>query len=198
MTLLRDVVPAEDTVPAGPRAPRLPRFLLVGATCGVAWAAALRGWMIQLAGTDTAFNLAGHLRVVAAARAAGGRAVGLSRLPAPGLGVPAPVAHLVAGVVALAGILVMGSMTLDLSPAATARGAWVGVYAASLVAVFCVACSLAQRPAPEPRLIPLVGPARSWGWPGRPRCVASSRSWTAPRPRSAGRAPSSGCCCPGW
>jgi hypothetical protein len=47
MTLLRDVVPAEDTVPAGPRAPRLPRFLLVGATCGVAWAAALRGWMIQ-------------------------------------------------------------------------------------------------------------------------------------------------------
>jgi hypothetical protein len=62
VTLLRDVVPVEPPVPAEPSvpaaspAPRLRRFLLVGAACGVAWAAALRGWMIQLAGTDTAFT----------------------------------------------------------------------------------------------------------------------------------------------
>jgi hypothetical protein len=62
MTALGAAVPlhrtaaATRTRPAGPPTPRLRRSLLVGATCGVAWAAALRGWMIQLAGPDTTFT----------------------------------------------------------------------------------------------------------------------------------------------
>jgi hypothetical protein len=96
--------------------------------------------------------------------------------------------RVLAGVVALAGILVMGSMTLDLYPAATARGAWVGLYAASLVAVFCVACSLTQRPAPEPRLIPLVGAGALVGlaWASALRCLLTQLDGPAAEVRWAG------------
>jgi peptidoglycan/LPS O-acetylase OafA/YrhL len=43
------------------------------------------------------------------------------------------------------GILLMGFMVGEQYPVSTPKGAWVGVYAASLVAVFCLACAIPHR-----------------------------------------------------
>jgi hypothetical protein len=46
---------------------------------------------------------------------------------------------------AVLGVLIMLVMASDRAPLQTAHGAWVGLYAASLVATLCLACAIPQR-----------------------------------------------------
>jgi hypothetical protein len=49
------------------------------------------------------------------------------------------------GTFAVLGVLLMLVMASDTAPLETARGTWVGLYAASLLAVLCLACAIPQR-----------------------------------------------------
>ena len=49
------------------------------------------------------------------------------------------------GAFAVLGMLLMLVMASDTAPLATAHGAWVGLYAASLIAALCLACAIPQR-----------------------------------------------------
>jgi hypothetical protein len=57
------------------------------------------------------------------------------------------------GVLAVLGILLILVMASDTAPLSTAHGAWVGLYAGSLIAVLCLACSIPQRIG-RPSLVP--------------------------------------------
>jgi hypothetical protein len=49
------------------------------------------------------------------------------------------------GVLALLGVLLMTVMASDTEPVTTAHGAWIGVYAGSLLALLMIACAVPQR-----------------------------------------------------
>jgi hypothetical protein len=57
------------------------------------------------------------------------------------------------GTFAVLGVLLMLVMASDNAPLTTAHGAWVGLYAASLIAVLCLACAVPQRIG-RPSLVP--------------------------------------------
>jgi hypothetical protein len=57
------------------------------------------------------------------------------------------------GTLAVLGVLLMLMMASDTAPLETARGTWVGLYAASLLAVLCLVCAIPQRIG-RPRLVP--------------------------------------------
>jgi hypothetical protein len=169
---------------------------LTGAVVGLTWAAALRGWMVQMAGHQSAFHwyptfllvlLPGTLVGAAFGLAEHRRRTGLARsrwlVLAPllfasalldptifrqfitqGIGggsVGVALAGL-AGGYALSGrgsawwrrtcgtlatliVLMMLVMASDQEPLGQPRGTWVGLYAASLVALLCVASAIPQR-----------------------------------------------------
>lgn len=175
-----------------------------GAVIGLTWAAALRGWMIQMAGYQSTvhwygtfalvltpglcvgalFGLAEHRR-----RTGGPRSRWLALAPClflAALADPAIFKTLITtgyggdaigvvlsglaggyalsgrgrawwrrtcGVFAVAGILLVSVTASDHLPLETARGAWVGLYASSLIATLCLACAIPQRIG-RPALIP--------------------------------------------
>jgi hypothetical protein len=65
------------------------------------------------------------------------------------------------GVIAVLGILMMSVLASDAAPLETAHGSWVGMYAASLLAVLMLACAIPQRSA-GPRSFPRPGSRRPW------------------------------------
>jgi hypothetical protein len=72
---------------------------------------------------------------------------------------------------AVLGILLMLVMASDTAPLSTAHGAWVGLYAASLIAVLCLGCAIPQR-IDRPALVPArwfavaVGALCGFAWAG--------------------------------
>ncbi len=173
------------------------RLVVVGAVAGLAWAAGLRGWMIQMAaGEGSAFHWYGTFLLVLLPGTLVGAAFGLAEhrrrawLPRSRWLVLAPLLFAsalldptifelfvtegigggalgvalagLAGGYALSGrgrawwrrtcgvfasllVLMMLVIASDQHPLSEPRGLWVGTYAASLVALLCVACALPQR-----------------------------------------------------
>ncbi len=173
-----------------------PPLVVAGAVVGLTWAAALRGWMVQMAGDQSAFHwygtfvlllapglcvgaligLAEHRRRIGGSRSrwltlspclflavladptifkglitdgTGGGAIGVVSFGLAGgyalSGRGRAWWRRTCGAVAVLGILLMLVMASDNAPLETARGVWVGLYAASLVAVLCLACAVPQR-----------------------------------------------------
>ncbi|HEX2809228.1 MAG TPA: hypothetical protein VHN80_23940 [Kineosporiaceae bacterium] len=180
--------------------PRLhPASALVatGAACGTAWAAGLRGWMIQMAGgQSTTFTWYGTFGLLIGPGAVVGAAFGYAEYRRRTGGVPSrwltltplaflsaltvpwifralitsgqgggaigvtlfglagghalsgrgrPWARRASGVAAVVGVLLMAVMAGESAPLGTARGAWVSLYASSLMAVLCLACAVPHR-----------------------------------------------------
>ncbi|GAA2032211.1 hypothetical protein GCM10009819_15260 [Agromyces tropicus] len=67
-----------DRRPAVPGAPALGTAMLVGAVCGLAWAAAFRGWMASIAGGASAFGWAGTFLAVLLPGVVAGGLLGLA------------------------------------------------------------------------------------------------------------------------
>jgi hypothetical protein len=171
-------------------------LVLGGAVVGLTWAAALRGWMIHMAGDASAVNWYGTFVLVLSPGLLVGALIGLAehrrRTGAPrtlwlalspclflvaladpaifellitqgiGGGAIAVVVFGLAGgyalsgrgrawwrrtcgVLAVLGLLLMTVLASDTAPLETAHGGWVGLYAASLLAVLMLACALTQR-----------------------------------------------------
>ncbi|MBF4768507.1 hypothetical protein ISU10_12100 [Nocardioides agariphilus] len=173
------------------------RLVLVGAVGGLAWAAGLRGWMIQMAASEGStfhwygtfalvllpgtvvgglFGLADHRRRAGMPRSGwlaaspllfgsalldptilrqlveegiGGGALGVATAGIAGgyalSGRGRPWGRRACG--ALATLLVLGMLVMasDQYPLGEAHGLWVGTYAASLVALLCLASAIPQR-----------------------------------------------------
>lgn len=168
-------------------------FVLVGAVIGLTWAAALRGWMAQMASTGSDFHwygtfalvlapgllvgaligLAEHRRRTGGARSRwlilspllfvaaladpaifrllittgqGGGAIGVALLGLAGgfaLSGRGPTWwRRTCGTLALLGLLLMLVMDSDTAELGTPRGTWIGLYAASLMAVLYAACAI--------------------------------------------------------
>jgi len=171
-------------------------LVVTGALVGLTWAAALRGWMIQMAGDQSAFHWYGTFALVLAPGLVAGALIGLAEhrrrtggsrsrwlTLAPSLFVvaladPAIFKALITsgigggaigvtlfglaggyalsgrgrawwrrtcGTFAVLGILLMLVMASDTAPLETVHGLWVGLYAASLIAVLCLACAIPHR-----------------------------------------------------
>jgi hypothetical protein len=171
-------------------------LIATGAVCGIAWAASLRGWMIQMADDESAFHWYSTLALVLAPGAIIGALIGLAEYRRRTGGarsrwlILAPCLFLVAltdptiitalfndgtgggalgvvlvglaggyalsgrgsawwrrscGAIAVLGVLLMLTMASDTAPLGDPRGTWIGVYAASLLAVLCLACAIPQR-----------------------------------------------------
>ena len=174
-----------------------PRPLVIaGAVTGLTWAAALRGWMVQMAGDGSAFHWYGTFALVLAPGLGVGALIGLAEhrrrtggsrswwlivspcLFLAALADPAIFKQLITqgigggsigvvlvglaggyalsgrgrawwrrtcGTFAVVGMLLMLVMASDNAPLQTAHGAWVGLYAASLIGALCLACAIPQR-----------------------------------------------------
>lgn len=171
-------------------------LVVAGAAAGLTWAAALRGWMVQLAGDISAFHwygtfaliltpglcvggligLAEYRRRVGGPRAwwltlspclflaaladptifrllitqgIGGGAIGVVTFGLAGgyalSGRGRAWWRRTCGVIAVIGVLLMSVLASDTAPLHTAHGLWVGLYAASLLAVLMIACAIPQR-----------------------------------------------------
>lgn len=171
-------------------------LVLAGAAAGLTWAAALRGWMIQMAGDTSAFHWFGTFALTLTPGLCVGGLIGLAeyrrRFGGPrtwwltfspclflaaladpaifkllitqgiGGGAIGVVAFGLAGgyalsgrgrawrrrtcgVFAVLGVLLMMVLASDTAPLQTAHGLWVGLYAASLLAVLMLACAIPQR-----------------------------------------------------
>ncbi|MGI9084109.1 MAG: hypothetical protein ACR2FE_02320 [Aeromicrobium sp.] len=198
-----------------------PRPLVVaGAVIGLTWAAALRGWMIQLAGDETGFHWFGTFALVLAPgllvgaliglaehrrRTGGARNLWLTLAPClffAALADPTIFRQLITqgigggaigvvlfglagghalsgrgrawwrrscGVFAVIGVLFMMVLASDTAPLETAHGLWVGLYAASLLALLCVAGAIPHRIG-RPMLVPtrwiagIVGALAGFAW----------------------------------
>jgi hypothetical protein len=181
--------------------------VVAGALVGLTWAAALRGWMVQMAGDESEFHWYGTFALLLAPglfvgalmglaehrrRTGGSRSLWLALCPCLFLAAltdPAIFKALITngfgggaigvvlfglaggyglsgrgrawwrrtcGAFAVVGVLLMLVMASDTAPLGTAHGAWVGLYAASLIATLCLACSIPQRVGR-----PVLVPARS-------------------------------------
>jgi hypothetical protein len=181
------------TVVATPRARPL---VVAGALVGLTWTAALRGWMIQMSGDQSAFHWYGTFALVLAPGLGAGALIGLAEhrrrtgalrswwltlspclifavladpaifkaLITEGTGGGAigvvlygltggyalsgrgrPWWRRACGAFAVLGILLMLVTASDTAPLETAHGVWVGLYAASLIALLCLACAIPQR-----------------------------------------------------
>lgn len=182
---------------SAPRDNESPRRLVAtGALVGMTWAAALRGWMVQMAGSDSHVHWSGTFVLVLAPGLAVGALFGFAehrrrigghpsrwltlapclllaalldptifhQLVTEGIGggsigvVTIGLAggqalsgrgrvwwRVACGVLAVLGVLLMSLVASDTAPLQTARGAWVGLYASSLVAVLCLACAIPRR-----------------------------------------------------
>jgi hypothetical protein len=171
-------------------------LVAVGAVVGLTWAAALRGWMVQMAGDASTFHWYGTFALVLVPGLCVGALIGLAEhrrrtrglrswwlilcpcLFFAALADPAIFKGLITqgtgggaigvvlfglaggyalsgrgrawwrrtcGAFAIVGVLLMLVLASDNAPLQTAHGAWVGLYAASLVAVLCLACAIPQR-----------------------------------------------------
>ena len=198
-----------------------PRPLVVGgAVIGLTWAAALRGWMVQMAGDETGVHWLGTFLLVLAPGLIAGALIGLAEHRRRTGGARSlwltlsPVVFLAAladptifrqlitqgigggaigvvlsglaggyalsgrgrawwrrtcGVFAVIGVLFMMVLASDTAPLETAHGLWVGLYASSLLALLCLACSIPQRIG-RPTLIPAhwipaaVGALAGFAW----------------------------------
>jgi hypothetical protein len=180
------------------------RLVVAGAVTGLTWAAALRGWMVQMAGDASAFHWYGTFALVLAPGLCVGALIGLAEhrrrtgrsrsrwltlspcLFLAALADPAIFKQLITqgigggsigvvlfglaggyalsgrgrawwrrtcGTFAVLGVLLMLVTASDNAPLTTAHGAWVGLYAASLVAALCLACAIPQRIG-RPSLVP--------------------------------------------
>ena len=197
-------------------------LVVAGAVVGLTWAAALRGWMIQMAGGQSAFHWHGTFALLLAPGLCVGALIGLaehrrrtggSRSPwltlspclflaaladptifkglitdGTGGGAIGVVSFGLAGgnalsgrgrawwrrtcgAVAVLGMLLMLVLASDNAPLETAHGVWVGLYAASLVAVLCLACAVPQRIG-RPSLVPA-------GWIAVPVGALCGLAWAA-------------------
>lgn len=197
-------------------------LVATGAICGLTWAAALRGWMIQMAADGTSFHWYGTFGLVLAPGLLTGALIGLAEhrrrtsgarsrwlLAAPclfllALADPAIFRALITdgtgggaiGVVlfglaggralsgrgrawwrrtcggfAVLGVLLMLVMASDTAPLSDPRGAWIGVYAASLLAILCLASAIPQRIG-RPTLVPA-------GWVAVGVGALCGLAWTA-------------------
>jgi hypothetical protein len=178
--------------------------VVTGAVIGLTWAAALRGWMVQMAADESAVHWYGTFALVLAPGLFAGALIGLAEhrrrtgasrsrwlilspcLFLAALADPAIFKALITngegggaigvvlvglaggyalsgrgrawwrrtcGVFAVLSVLLMLVMASDTAPLETAHGAWVGLYAASLVAALCLACAIPQRIG-QPSLVP--------------------------------------------
>ena len=204
------------SVLSGPARP----LVVSGAVIGLTWAAALRGWMVQMAGHASAFHWYGTFALVLTPGLGAGALIGLAEhrrrtggsrsrwltlspclflaaladptifkaLITNGFGggaIGVTLAGLAGGyalsgrgrtwwrrtcgTVAVLGILLMLVMASDIAPLENARGAWVGLYAASLLAVLCLACAVPQRTGrpslvPAPWIAAAVGALCGFAW----------------------------------
>lgn len=179
-------------------------LVLTGAVIGLTWAAALRGWMVQMAGNESEFRwygtfalllapglfvgalvgLAEHRRRTAGSRSwwlllspclflsalsdptifralisngTGGGAIGVVLFGLAGgyslSGRGQAWWRRTCGGLAALGVLLMLVMASDTAPLQTAHGAWVGLYASSLIAILCLGCAIPQRIG-RPPLVP--------------------------------------------
>lgn len=190
------------------------RLVLTGAVAGLAWAAGLRGWMIQMAAGEgstvhwygtfllvllpgtivgAAFGLAEHRRRAGLSRSRllvlapllfssalldptifrqfvtegiGGGSVGVALTGLAGGFALSGRGHALwrrsCGVFATLLVLLMLVMASDQHPLGEPHGLWVGLYAASLVALLCVASAIPQR-ADKPVLVPAAWQAVAIG-----------------------------------
>ena len=171
-------------------------LVVAGAVAGLTWAAALRGWMIQLAGDASAFHWYGTFALILIPGLFVGGLIGLAEhrrrtgglrtqwlalspcLFLAALADPAIFRLLITqgigggaigvvtfglaggyalsgrgrawwrrtcGAFAILGALLMTVLASDTAPLETAHGLWVGLYAASLLAVLMLACAIPQR-----------------------------------------------------
>ena len=171
-------------------------LVITGAVAGLTWAAALRGWMIQMAGHTSDFDwygtfaliltpgllvggligLAEHRRRTGGSRTRwlalspclflaaladpvifellitqgiGGGAIGVVVFGLAGgyalSGRGRAWWRRTCGVLAVLGVVLMSVLASDTAPLETAHGLWVGLYAASLLAVLMLACAIPQR-----------------------------------------------------
>jgi hypothetical protein len=179
-------------------------LVAAGAVVGLTWAAALRSWMVQMAGDESEFHWYGTFALLLAPGLLVGSLIGLAehrrRTGGPrspwlvlspclflaaladpaifkalitdgiGGGAIGVVLFGLAGGYALSGrgrawwrrtcgtfavlsVLLMLVMASDNAPLETAHGTWVGLYAASLIAVLILACAVPQRIG-RPSLVP--------------------------------------------
>jgi hypothetical protein len=179
-------------------------LVVAGAVVGLTWAAALRGWMVQMAGDESVFHWYGTFALVLTPGLCVGALIGLAEhrrrtgrsrsrwlalspcLFLAALADPTIFKGLITqgigggsigvvlfglaggyalsgrgrawwrrtcGAFAVVGVLLMLVMASDNAPLATPHGAWVGLYAASLIAVLCLACAIPQRVG-RPVLVP--------------------------------------------
>lgn len=179
-------------------------LVATGAVVGLAWAAALRGWMVHMAGSESAFHWYGTFALILTPGLLAGALIGLAehrrRTGAPwsrwltlspclflaALADPAIFRALITngfgggaigltvfglaggyslsergrawwrrtcGAVAVLGVMLMLVIASDTEAMETAHGTWVGLYAASLTAVLCLACAIPQRIG-RPSLVP--------------------------------------------
>jgi hypothetical protein len=190
------------------------RPVAVGGVCGLAWAAALRGWMVQLAGSESSFSwltfplvllpgvavgaLLGWtasirtdkprwLRYAPALLATalldpkifaalirngegGGALIVVATALAGGFVLArrgVSVARVAAAVVAVPGLLLLGSMGSMAGPVTSPRGAWVCLYGLSLILLLVLASALpysAVHPSLGPRQAAALGGLCGLAW----------------------------------
>jgi hypothetical protein len=125
--------------------------VLVGGLCGLAWAAGLRGFMAQVAGSASEVDWAGTPS--AFEDGVGGGAIGVSLYGLLGgyalSGRGPRWARIAAGAAALTAIPVWAVTVTSFAGSGlaldTARGAWVAVYYWSFRAVLALACAIPHR-----------------------------------------------------